>query len=286
MPKFLSIGSIGQAVKEVQSALNLKPSSLPALKVDGNFGPKTKSKVVEFQQRNGLVADGIVGPLTLDELLRGLFPPPQVTPGSFTGCDATQMRTITDDIERAKQFLDNVLSMLPLAPFLPKIGQVVKNVFLIDVMSFGNPVASAFASVELLILRSSYAKLRASLEQSFPKVCETQEGLFAAFVSDDHTDPTMHFRPRYFDPNEPSMFDMTRAATIIHERAHTILNLVGHPGTGDGPIAKPHIGMPSPPMTHDLAMKNAYCYEWLAEALHPTYDASKFPGIDVVTTGP
>ena len=33
-------------------------------KVDGIYGPKTKSAVILFQKRNGLVADGIVGPKT------------------------------------------------------------------------------------------------------------------------------------------------------------------------------------------------------------------------------
>ena len=87
MGQLLTMGSVGQAVKEVQSALNGFPSNLPQLIVDGIFGGKTRAKVVEFQQKNSLAADGIVGDLTLEELLKGLFPPPTPVPTDFTGCD-------------------------------------------------------------------------------------------------------------------------------------------------------------------------------------------------------
>ena len=47
------IGSFGDAVKTLQSALNLWPQSLkPQLTVDGSFGPKTDGKVREFQSKN------------------------------------------------------------------------------------------------------------------------------------------------------------------------------------------------------------------------------------------
>lgn len=279
MAQLLSFGSFGQAVKEIQQALNGKPSILPPLIIDGAFGPKTRSKVVEFQQRSNLAPDGVVGPLTLEELLKGLFPPTPIKPGEFAGCSLEQMRTVTDDITRAKEFIENVLSMLSLAPFVPNIGTTLNNVFKIDVTSSDNPIATAFNTVQLQVLRVNYTKLRASLEQAFPKVCEANEGIFAAFVSNDHRDETMHFSPRYF--TDPSMFDMTRAATIIHERAHTVLNLSGHPGTGDAPFVKPHQG--SPNTSQDQAMRNAYCYEWLSEALHPTYDPNKFISLDVIT---
>ena len=36
------------------------------IRVDGDFGPKTKATVIEFQRENNLTPDGIVGPITWD----------------------------------------------------------------------------------------------------------------------------------------------------------------------------------------------------------------------------
>lgn len=54
-------GSRGEAVKTLQSALNLL--------ADGIFGPLTDEAVREFQKVNGLVADGIVGANTWAKIL-------------------------------------------------------------------------------------------------------------------------------------------------------------------------------------------------------------------------
>lgn len=53
-------GSKGDDVKILQKALGLK--------VDGYFGPKTESAVIEFQKSKGLLADGIVGKKTWEAL--------------------------------------------------------------------------------------------------------------------------------------------------------------------------------------------------------------------------
>ena len=54
-------GSRGHAVRAVQRQLNARTSSLA---VDGVFGPQTALAVRRFQQANGLLIDGIVGPNT------------------------------------------------------------------------------------------------------------------------------------------------------------------------------------------------------------------------------
>jgi len=69
----LKVGSMGESVKLMQSYLNairLSYPSIPALQVDGIFGPQTRMAVVEFQRLFGLVADGIIGPLTWDAITR------------------------------------------------------------------------------------------------------------------------------------------------------------------------------------------------------------------------
>src|SRR5205823_8196437 len=53
---FLRVGSTGPDVIRVQSALGQTP--------DGVFGPRTDAAVRIFQERNGLLVDGIVGPHT------------------------------------------------------------------------------------------------------------------------------------------------------------------------------------------------------------------------------
>jgi hypothetical protein len=63
----LKQGSEGAAVTRLQTLLNANGA---ALKVDGEFGPKTLAAVEEYQQKNGLETDGIVGPLTWARLLK------------------------------------------------------------------------------------------------------------------------------------------------------------------------------------------------------------------------
>lgn len=60
-PPSLSIGDRGQQVKKLQEALNALGESLV---VDGIFGQGTHAAVINFQARNGLTPDGIVGPKT------------------------------------------------------------------------------------------------------------------------------------------------------------------------------------------------------------------------------
>ena len=59
-------GSRGEMVRQIQKAL--AGAGLRVI-VDGNFGPITEEAVKEFQIKNGLKADGIVGPATLALLI-------------------------------------------------------------------------------------------------------------------------------------------------------------------------------------------------------------------------
>ncbi|MCL2856297.1 MAG: peptidoglycan-binding protein [Oscillospiraceae bacterium] len=69
----LRVGSTGESVKLMQSYLNAIRQtypSIPALEVDGIFGPRTQQAVIEFQRLFGLAADGIIGPLTWEAITR------------------------------------------------------------------------------------------------------------------------------------------------------------------------------------------------------------------------
>ena len=61
----LGQGMTGTDVRTVQQALNFQIRRLPPIAMDGNYGPATKARVIEFQKANSpLRVDGIVGPKT------------------------------------------------------------------------------------------------------------------------------------------------------------------------------------------------------------------------------
>ena len=66
----LSYGSSGNAVKELQTNLNTVGGY--NLDVDGGFGEKTKAAVVDYQKKNGLAVDGVVGDETNGSLAKAI----------------------------------------------------------------------------------------------------------------------------------------------------------------------------------------------------------------------
>jgi len=67
----LKLGSEGEDVKKLQVKLGVDPI--------GKFGPKTDAAVKAWQSKNGLTADGIVGPSTWAKLMgEGIVSSPQV----------------------------------------------------------------------------------------------------------------------------------------------------------------------------------------------------------------
>ncbi|HEX7176428.1 MAG TPA: peptidoglycan-binding domain-containing protein [Pyrinomonadaceae bacterium] len=75
LTRLLRFGHTGADVKHVQERLNIlgayftiygmePPSRHPQLEMDGIFGPKTFTRVLEFQGQERLDPDGIVGPIT------------------------------------------------------------------------------------------------------------------------------------------------------------------------------------------------------------------------------
>lgn len=61
-------GDRGTDVAYVQSILAELGYDLGAAGVDGDFGRKTEEAVIAFQKKYGLVADGVVGPMTYEAL--------------------------------------------------------------------------------------------------------------------------------------------------------------------------------------------------------------------------
>lgn len=67
----LRLGSSGSAVTELQTRLH-NLGYLDFHGATGNFGTLTQTAVIRFQSVNGLVADGIAGPITLNRLYSNL----------------------------------------------------------------------------------------------------------------------------------------------------------------------------------------------------------------------
>ena len=79
-------GSTGESVRLVQQAINrlvpFYPGRLWRIAEDGIFGPNTRDAVMSFQSIFGLSADGVVGPLTWERLMReSANPGGRTTPG-------------------------------------------------------------------------------------------------------------------------------------------------------------------------------------------------------------
>jgi peptidoglycan hydrolase-like protein with peptidoglycan-binding domain len=67
MPATIKTGDTGDDVKRLQRVL-ARMKTLGPDEVTGIFGPQTEQAVKDFQQSNGLVADGVVGPITWGQL--------------------------------------------------------------------------------------------------------------------------------------------------------------------------------------------------------------------------
>lgn len=108
--RILRRGRSGDDVRLWQEFLN--GQGLPAGTPDGVFGNNTYRATVEFQQRNGLTADGVVGPGTLAKAVELGFvvpaapPPPEPPPVPVVSGDAPlsaqQLQQIMPNLKPAK----------------------------------------------------------------------------------------------------------------------------------------------------------------------------------------
>jgi hypothetical protein len=68
MGRLIRQGSQGADVRAIQDVLNFHIRRLTPLEVDGDFGPLTHARAIEFQKSNKLKPDGIIGPNTMGKL--------------------------------------------------------------------------------------------------------------------------------------------------------------------------------------------------------------------------
>ena len=97
-PTTVKLGSAGAQVKLLQMDLNKAGAKLS---VDGIFGKKTLAAVKSFQTKNGLKADGIVGPLTHGKIKTTIVTPAK--PGTSKPDTVTAASTNVSSIEVFKK---------------------------------------------------------------------------------------------------------------------------------------------------------------------------------------
>ncbi len=99
----------GEYIRWVQGALNRLIGA--RLKVDGKSGPVTRASIQEFQRRNGIHVDGVVGPETERALIArgaglppgtGAAPSPSSSPSTVTGLRAAIARIAREELQRWK----------------------------------------------------------------------------------------------------------------------------------------------------------------------------------------
>ncbi|MCL2463305.1 MAG: N-acetylmuramoyl-L-alanine amidase, partial [Defluviitaleaceae bacterium] len=129
----LQLGSVGEAVRQVQRCLNniaVNYPSIPKVAEDGVFGVNTLLAVVTFQQLFGLTPDGVVGPMTWNVMMSlcgsgggGTIPP---YPGA-----SLRIGSVGEDVRRIQRCLNNLSNRYPEIPTLAEDG------------SFGNATHNA-----------------------------------------------------------------------------------------------------------------------------------------------
>lgn len=277
-------------VKTIQGLLNLIPQllggPLPQLKVDGLAGPKTNGAIYGFQMKQfgPSGADGRVDPdqqtiQKIIDLLANSVGPNPPSASLFTGFTPEQVKVLQKAIDDARTICQNAIGLVSIAFAMKEPSKAVtslRNNFDIDIKT-DNPIGFAFQSTMLTMLQGKLAQLRAGLQQDVPFVFEPTPGFPEAWVVGIE-DPKVHVKPFFFDDGFKT--PLSRAATILHERAHTVLKAPGHPGIGDGG------GLATLVVDADEdkrplyanrarffedALRNAYNYEWLCVSLDSRY---------------
>jgi hypothetical protein len=188
----------------------------------------------------------------------------------YIHCDARQRRMLDRDLINAQRWVDQV--NVRLQRMDDDAEGKVQNIFHIG---SGGPLRT----MRLPLLRLSYLKLGNALREDFPLQCEPRPSIFGAWVDPNDPTGTMHFPPNHFTAPEAD-----RVERLIHERSHTVFH-IGHDGmTPGGAVDFGQAQDDDNGFTYDQAIRNAYCYGWLAAALQPGYTSAGSQGM-VITGG-
>lgn len=274
----LRFGSNGGGVGRLQQALVELGFKLPiSVKADGTadgkFGGETDKAVRQYQEKNGLTADGVAGRDTLtlmDGQLAGTFPGGHMTPA--------EKKVVAADLEQSRKTARRcaALVVMPLtfpasakaAPPRPgslqeKVTSLLMDTFAID-GSDGHQLAliqRRFMSFELRSRVMEFEKTdrHAPKDQHMGHVAFVEYPLGAT----DLTNNTVFLTPAYFAEKDPG----ERARTLIHEFIHMFNAGPGHPDDS-GNLENGQFDMQfRAPMgiRFEHALFNPYCYEYFAK---------------------
>jgi len=238
-------------VRIVQRLLaQVKPPLSLSVSETGAVDKNTLGAIREFQSRFMSHPDSRVDPdgRTIWHLNDGFV-------SNYINCNSGRRRTLDRDIITAQKWLDQVVGRLGAPDDDAK--QKLKNIFHIE-------AGTQSYALHLLRLKDSYQKLRQSLDESFPLQCEAKPSVFGAWVVPG--DSTMHFPPNHFSNSTDE-----RTTRIIHERSHTIFQIEHDGMSGGGAVDFGVAPDDDNGFTYEQAIRNAYCYGWLARALQPGY---------------
>lgn len=164
-------GSVGEEVKKLQTALDELGYDLGKAGVDGILGPITEKAVKAFQEANGILADGIVGPDTLKALEKAgtkiVDTTKNVEELTASWGDLVDVVTQKSGRELLLSSLMNIIKAIQRP--LEAVGEALRNTFNISPDQLYNALEKLNAFTEKLIMS----------ESSIDKVRRSFEGLFA-----------------------------------------------------------------------------------------------------------
>ena len=174
-PEVLREGDSGTGVLSLQYYLSFLAAyynTIPAVSIDGTFGPATRAAVVDLQSTFGLVPDGIVGPETWETMYRAYLGIVGTVPEEFTvsgaipfpgvvlrqGADSPAVRVLQEYLNRISQAYPSIPSVTPTGYFGNQTEAAVRAFR----AEFGLPASGAVDAIAWTAIADLYADLVAS----------------------------------------------------------------------------------------------------------------------------
>ena len=174
-PRVLREGDSGTGVLSLQYYLSFLAAyynTIPAVSIDGTFGPATRAAVVDLQSTFGLVPDGVVGPETWETMYRAYLGIVGTVPEEYTvsgaipfpgvvlrqGADSPAVRVLQEYLNRISQAYPSIPSVTPTGYFGNQTEAAVRAFR----AEFGLPASGAVDAIAWTAIADLYADLVAS----------------------------------------------------------------------------------------------------------------------------